>query len=63
MRKTFEKLDFFQFQTLICGQFIAKNVNLWSILLFVHFKKLNFSGFRGPQNLLGSSKKTQLLGS
>ena len=48
---------------LICGQFIAKDLNLWSTLLFVHFEKLNFSNFWGPLNLLGSSKKSQLLDS
>ena len=48
---------------LICGQFIAKDVNLWSTLLFERFEKLNFSDFWGPQNLLGPSKKTQLLDS
>jgi hypothetical protein len=26
---------------LICGQFISKDLNLWSTLLFVHFEKLN----------------------
>ena len=48
---------------LICGQFIAKDVNLWSTLLFERFEKLNFSDFRGLQNLLGPLKKTQLLDS
>ena len=48
---------------LICGQFIAKDLNIWSTLLFVHFEKLNFSNFWGPLNLLGSSKKSQLLDS
>ena len=33
------------------------------MLLFVHFEKLNFSDFRGPLNLLGPSKNTQLLNS
>jgi hypothetical protein len=28
---------------LICGQFIAKDLKLWSTLLFVRFEKLNFS--------------------
>ena len=27
----------------ICGQFIAKDFDLWSTLLFVRFEKLNFS--------------------
>jgi hypothetical protein len=44
---------------LICGQFIAKYLNLWSTLLFVGFEKLNFSDFWGPQNLLELSTKTQ----
>ena len=48
---------------LICGQFIAKDMNLWSTLLFVRFEKLFFSDFWGPLNLLGPSKKTQLLDS
>ena len=48
---------------LICGQFIAKDVKLWSTLLFVRFEKLNFSDFWGPLNLLGPSKKSQLLDS
>ena len=48
---------------LICGQFITKDVNLWSTLVFVRFEKLNFFGFRGPQNLMGPLKKTQLLNS
>ena len=48
---------------LICGQFIAKDENLWSTLLFVCFEKLNFSDFWGPLNLLGNSKKSQLLDS
>ena len=48
---------------LICGQFIAKDLNLWSTLLFVRFEKLNVSDFWGPLNLLGPSKKSQLLDS
>ena len=48
---------------LICGQFIAKDVNLWSTLVYVCFEKLIFSDYWGPQNLLGLSKKTQLLDS
>ena len=48
---------------LICGQFIAKDLNLWSTLVFVHFKKQIFSDFWGPLNLLGPSKKSQLLDS
>ena len=47
----------------ICGQLIAKGLNLWSTLLFVRFEKLIFSDFWGPLNLLGPSKKTQLLNS
>ena len=47
----------------ICGQFIAKYLFLWSTLLFVLFEKLNFFDFWGPQNLLGHSKKTELLDS
>ena len=35
----------------------------WSTLFFVHFGKSNFSDFWCPQNLLGPSKKTQLLDS
>ena len=38
-------------------------MNLWSTLLFVHFEKLNFFNFWGPLNLLGPSKKSQLLDS
>ena len=34
---------------LICGQFIAKDFNLWSTFLFVRFEKLNLSDFWGPQ--------------
>ena len=34
-----------KFQMLICGQFIAENLNLWSTLLFVCFEKFNFSDF------------------
>ena len=30
---------------LIGGQFIGKDLNLWSTLLFVRFEKLNFSDF------------------
>ena len=48
---------------LICGQFIAKDLNLWSTLLFVSFEKLTFSDFWCPLNLLGPSKKSQLLDS
>ena len=48
---------------LFCGQFIAKDLNLWSTLLFVRFEKLFFSEFWGPLNLLGSSKKIHLLDS
>ena len=48
---------------LICGQFIAKYLNLWSTLVFVRFEKLNFSDFWGPLNLRGPSKKSQLLDS
>ena len=47
---------------LICGQFIAKDGNLLSTLLFVRFEKLNFSGFQGPQNLLGPLKKDPDIG-
>ena len=47
---------------LIGGQFIAKDMKLWSKLLIVRFEKLN-SDFWGPQNLLRPSKKTQLLDS
>ena len=43
---------------LICGQFIPKDLNLWSTILFVRFEK-----FSGPLNLLEPSKKTQLLDS
>ena len=43
-------------------EFVA-NLFLQSKLLFVCFGKLNFSDFWGPQNLLGPSKKTQLLDS
>jgi hypothetical protein len=46
---------------LICGQFIAKDLILWSTLSFVRFEKSNFSHFLDLQNLLGPSKKTQLL--
>ena len=42
---------------------IAKDLNLWSTLVFVRFEKLNFSDFWGPLNLLGPSKKSQLLDS
>ena len=48
---------------LICGQFIAKDVNLWSTFLFVRFEKFNLSDFWGPLNFLRPSKKTQLLDS
>ena len=41
----------------------SKDLNLWSMLLFVRFEKLIFSDFWGPLNLLGPSKKTQLLDS
>ena len=34
-----------KFEMLICGQFIAKDLNLWSTLLFVCFEKLNYSDF------------------
>ena len=57
--------------TLILGKFKILNANMWAIYskrfdfmvytFICAFKKLNFSGFRGPQNLLGPSKKTQLL--
>jgi hypothetical protein len=47
---------------LICGQFLAKDLNLWPTLLFARFEKLNFSDFRGPQNLLGPSKKDPTFG-
>ena len=45
---------------LICGQFIAKDLILWSTLLFEYLEKLNFSNFWGPLNLLEPLKKTQL---
>ena len=38
-----------KFQILNCGQFIAKDMNLWSTLLNVRFEKLTFSDFWGPQ--------------
>ena len=38
------------------GQLIAKDLNLWSTLLFVRFERLNFFDFWGPLNLLGPSK-------
>ena len=46
---------------LISGQFVAKDLNLWSTLLFVLFEKLNFSALWGPLNLLWPLKKAQLL--
>ena len=48
---------------LICGKFLAKDLNSWSAPLFVRFEKLSFSDFWGPLNLLGPSKKSQLLDS
>ena len=51
----------FKLEMLICGQFIAKDLILWSTLSFVRFEKSNFSHFLDLQNLLGPSKKTQLL--
>ena len=48
---------------LICGQFIAKYLNLWSTLIFVSFENSNFPIFWGPLNLLGPSKKSNLLDS
>ena len=47
---------------LICGQFVAKDLNLLSTLLFVHFEKWNFSDFWHPQNVLGPSKKNSTFG-
>ena len=41
----------------------GKRLKLWSTLLFERFEELNFSDFWGPVNLLGPSKKTQLLDS
>jgi len=38
-------LSQFQSLMLICGQFIAKDLNLWSTLLYVRFEKLFFSDF------------------
>ena len=38
-------LSEFQIVNAICGQFIAKELNLWSVLLFVSFKKFVFSDF------------------
>ena len=46
---------------LICGQFIAKCLNLWPILLFVRLEKQKISEVSGPLNLLGPSKSSGAL--
>ena len=48
---------------LICGQFKAKDLNLFSTLLFLEFEKLNISDFWGPQELLFKAKSAQILDS
>ena len=48
---------------LICGQFIATDMNLWSTLLFLPFEKLNYSDFLGPQKIQLKAKSAQILNS